>query len=377
MSTTASRTADSAAAAPLSLCTRRPKVPAERLVGAMVPPPRFDSVRFETYVPDPGQPSQSEAVRVLSGFAAGLGPGGTGGPGGPGGNAPDGGLKRWFRRGGRGARRAPGVGGSRGVYLDGGYGVGKTHLLASLWHAAPAPAERKAFGTFVELTHLVGALGFQQAVRTLSGHALLCIDEFELDDPGDTVLVSSLLGKLVDAGVALAATSNTLPGKLGEGRFAAADFLREIQGLSAHFRALRIDGEDYRHRGLPEAPPPADDARVTRAAYGTPGAALDDFPALLAHLATVHPSRYGALCDGLAAVCLTDVRPVPDQATALRLVVLADRLYDREVPVLASGVPFDALFGEEMLAGGYRKKYFRAISRLTALARDGAKLGAA
>ncbi|MEK8145414.1 AFG1/ZapE family ATPase [Streptomyces sp. M10(2022)] len=28
--------------------------------------------------------------------------------------------------------------GPRGVYLDGGYGVGKTHLLASLWHATPA-----------------------------------------------------------------------------------------------------------------------------------------------------------------------------------------------------------------------------------------------
>ncbi len=71
--------------------------------------------------------------------------------------------------------------------------------------------------------------------------------------------------------MALAATSNTLPGKLGEGRFAAADFLREIQGLSAHFRPLRIDGEDYRHRGLPEAPPPYSDEQVTRAAYATDG----------------------------------------------------------------------------------------------------------
>ena len=47
--------------------------------------------------------------------------------------------------------------GPRGVYLDGGYGVGKTHLLASLWHATPAAPEEKAFGTFVELTNLVGA----------------------------------------------------------------------------------------------------------------------------------------------------------------------------------------------------------------------------
>ncbi|MFJ9249701.1 cell division protein ZapE [Streptomyces sp. NPDC101776] len=344
-------------AAPLSLCAREPYVPADRLVAEMVPPPRFDSVRFATYIPDPNQPSQTEAVGVLESFATGLGGAHAAGP------------KRGFLGFGKGkAPKTPA--GPRGVYLDGGYGVGKTHLLASLWHATPAEPALKAFGTFVELTNLVGALGFQQTVRTLSGHRLLCIDEFELDDPGDTVLVSTLLGKLVDAGVALAATSNTLPGKLGEGRFASVDFLREIQGLSAHFRSLRIDGDDYRHRGLPEAPKPFTDEQVTKAAYATAGASLDDFPHLLAHLAKVHPSRYGALTDDLEAVCLTDVQPIPDQSTALRLVVLADRLYDREVPVLASGLPFDQLFSEEMLNGGYRKKYFRAISRLTALARD-------
>ncbi|MBQ0864096.1 cell division protein ZapE [Streptomyces sp. RK75] len=348
--------------APAALTALEPRVPADQLVAEMVPPPRFDGVRFDTYIPDPAQPSQTEAVQVLAAFAQGLGGaarnGGSGGP------------KRWFRRVPKQAAPA----GPRGVYLDGGYGVGKTHLLASLWHAAPAAPERKAFGTFVELTNLVGALGFQQTVQTLSDHQLLCIDEFELDDPGDTVLVSSLLARLVENGVALAATSNTLPGKLGEGRFAAADFLREIQGLSAHFRTLRIDGEDYRHRGLPEAPEPYTDEEVTRAAHRIPGASLDAFPALLDHLSRVHPSRYGALVKGVQAVCLTGLGPVPDQSTALRLVVLADRLYDREVPVLASGVPFDELFSEEMLKGGYRKKYFRAISRLTALARDGGGL---
>lgn len=347
------------AGSPIALTSRAPHVPADRLVAEMVPPPRFDAVRFDTYIPDAKQPSQAEAVRVLETFAAGLG----------GASATGAGRKRWFRR-----EAKPAADGPRGVYLDGGYGVGKTHLLASLWHATPAAPEQKAFGTFVELTNLVGALGFQQTVQTLGGHRLLCIDEFELDDPGDTVLVSTLLGKLVDAGVALAATSNTLPGKLGEGRFAAADFLREIQGLSARFRPLRIDGEDYRHRGLPQAPAPYSDDVVTRTAYATPGASLDDFPSLLDHLSKVHPSRYGAMCDSVQAVCLTGVEPVPDQSTALRLVVLADRLYDREVPVLASGRPFDELFGEDMLNGGYRKKYFRAISRLTALARDAKSL---
>ncbi len=334
-----------------SLRNRFPTVAPQRLVADLVPPPRFGAVRFETYRPDPAQPTQAAAVAALEAFSGRVG---TREPG-------SGGLRRMLRRAAPPEQRA-------GVYLDGGFGVGKTHLLASLWHLAPGP---KAFGTFVEYTNLVGALGFQAAVTALSGHRLVCIDEFELDDPGDTVLMSTLLNQLVATGVRLAATSNTLPGSLGEGRFAADDFLREIQGLSAHFDVLRVDGDDYRHRGLPQAPPPLSEEEVRAAAERVPGATLDDFAGLLRHLSTVHPSRYGALLDGVTAVALTGVRPVPDQSTALRLVVLADRLYDRDVPVLAAGTPLDRLFPPDMLAGGYRKKYYRAISRLVALAREG------
>jgi Predicted ATPase len=60
------------------------------------------------------------------------------------------------------------------VYLDGGFGVGKTHLLAALWFAAPGP---KAYGTFVEYTNLVGAMGFAATVEALSTRRLVCIDE--------------------------------------------------------------------------------------------------------------------------------------------------------------------------------------------------------
>jgi len=332
---------------PFRLVDRHPAVEPGRIVADLVPPPRFADVRFETYVPDPDQPTQGAAVAALQAFAGRLEVREQ--------------RRSWFRR----APDPPE--GRAGVYMDGGFGVGKTHLLAALWHVASRP---KAFGTFVELTHVVGALGFQYTVDALSGHRLLCIDEFELDDPGDTVLMSTLLSRLGEAGVRLAATSNTLPGRLGEGRFAADDFLREIQGLAAHFDVVRVDGEDYRHRGLPDAPVPYEDRAVTESAEAIPGATLDDFEELCAHLGTVHPSRYGPLLDGVAAVHLRGVRTVTDQATALRLVVLADRLYDRDVPVVASGAPVDQLFDDDMLRGGYRKKYFRAVSRMVALARE-------
>jgi len=326
------------------LVDRSPVVPPETLVEAMVPPPRFGDARFSTYRPDPQHPSQARAVMVLRSFAETLAP--------P--------RKRLLGK----AKPPPG---RPGVYLDGGYGVGKTHLLASLWHEAPEP---RAYGTFVELTHLVGALGFGQAVEALSSHRLLAVDEFELDDPGDTVLVSTLLSRLVQTGVRIAATSNTLPGALGEGRFAAQDFLREIQGLSGHFEPVRVEGEDYRHRGQPAAPPPVPDDEVLSRSAAVDGATCDGFEDLLAHLSALHPSRYGVLVEDVALVGITGVQPVDDQAAALRLVVLADRLYDRDVPVLTSGVPLDQLFPTELLRGGYRKKYLRAISRLTALARQ-------
>ncbi len=335
---------------PIQLVRRRPDVADARLLAELAPPPRFADVRFDTYRPDAGQPTQAEAVEVLRRFADDA--------------ADPAGQARWWRFGGR-HRAGPD---HTGVYLDGGFGVGKTHLLASLWHAS---AGERAFGTFVEFTNLVGALGFRRAVEGLSRFSLVCIDEFELDDPGDTVLMSRLLRELVDGGVRLAATSNTLPDALGEGRFAADDFRREIQALSAQFRVVRVDGEDYRHRGVPPAPPALAQEDVVAGAQARPGASLDDFGMLVAHLAQVHPSRYGALLDGVSAVCVTGLHPLPGQDVALRLVVLVDRLYDRDLPLLTSGTPVDELFTADMLAGGYRKKYRRAISRLVALAREG------
>lgn len=339
------------------LSERVPSVSAEQLLEGFRPSERFGEVSFDTYRPDPSQPSQAEAVQELKRFAASI-------------KAPSekkggGFLSRMF---GGGQKQTA----AQGIYLDGGFGVGKTHLLASLWHDSPGP---KSFGTFVEYTNLVGALTFRKTVEALSGYALVCIDEFELDDPGDTVLMSRLMRELSDAGVRLAATSNTLPGSLGEGRFAAQDFQREIQVLSDQFDVLRIDGEDYRHRGLPEAPAPLTDDQLEAAADERFGddqiVAADDFEDILEHLIRVHPSRYRAMVQGLDGIVWRGVRTVDEQALALRLVVMADRLYDRDLPIISSGVPFDQIFTPEMMAGGYQKKYSRAVSRLTALAREG------
>ena len=62
------------------------------------------------------------------------------------------------------------------------------------------------------------------------------------------------------------ATSNSLPDRLGEGRFAADDFTREIAAIVSHFEVVRIDGPDYRAKARVEADPfsPGEIDRVLR-----------------------------------------------------------------------------------------------------------------
>jgi cell division protein ZapE len=257
------------------LVDRQPTVSPERLVAQLTPPPTFADASFATYHPDPAEPTQSAAVEACLRFCE----------------------RAVERRRGRkklfGRREVlPGV----GPYLDGGFGVGKTHLLAAAYRQLPDdPAQPKAFATFMEITQLAGVFGFTECVDLLGDYTLLCIDEFELEDPGNTTLISRLLSQLVERGVSVAATSNTLPEQLGEGRFAAQDFLLEISTLARIFDVVRIEGPDYRHRDLPPAPRPPTGDEVAAYAARVTGATLDDFDELCAHLATMHPSRYLAL----------------------------------------------------------------------------------
>lgn len=326
----------------VALSDRSPKVAPDELISGLVPPPQFEDVSFAGYRTDDSEPSQAQARDKLEEFTASSN------------------SKGLF-----GKLFSKGKAGPKGVYLDGGYGVGKTHLLASAWHANEKPA---TFGTFVEYTNLVGALGFARARDDLSQMKLVCVDEFELDDPGDTVLMSRLMRELTDAGVKIIATSNTLPGALGEGRFAAQDFLREIQALADQFEVYRIDGQDYRHRSVSEPADPIPADQLDAEASGLDGVvARDDFQTLLDHLSTVHPSRYGRMVDGVDAAVWEDVQTIDNESVALRFVALVDRLYDRNVRIINSGQALNKVFTDESLAGGYRKKYMRCLSRLTAL----------
>ena len=316
-----------------SLVEISPSVSADTLLADLVPPPEFANARFSTYVPDKAFPSQSLAVEACKEFL------GT--------------KRKLFSK----KETVP------GIYLDGGFGVGKTHLLASVYHQHPG---KKLFGAFLDMTAITGYLGFAEMAKRLSSYELICIDEFELDDPGDTMIMSRLLKELSNSGVRFAATSNTPPNALGEGRFAAADFKREIQGLGERFKIVSVDGQDYRHRDIESHSQVLPVQQLSKLV--TKNVTVDDFAVFLKHLSTLHPTKYRYLLKDTDGIVFTDVVKLVSQVDALRLVSFIDRAYEQQVPIRSGGeVPLTDVFTEEMIAGGYKKKYLRCVSRASSL----------
>jgi cell division protein ZapE len=335
--------------------------PAE-LVRGFVPTPRFAHVSFDSYRPDPREPSQAAAVARVRAFVAEPADGTTAGRG----------LLARFRR-----RKA--AAGLRGLYLDGGFGVGKTHLLAAAYHAAPPP---KAYLSFAELSYTITSLGMATCLQTLRAHRLLCIDEFELDDVANTRLAATFLRGLRenDREVRVITTSNTLPTDLGLGRFAAEQFRGEIGEIAAVFETVHVEGEDYRHRPRWEGTPPGEvlspeALRAEYARYQPPAGAkaFVGFTALVRRLAELHPIRYVRLVAPLDGLFVEGIEPIPDQNTALRLVHLVDKLYDEEVRLAVSATcELADLFLPEYRDKGYAKKYLRCLSRLHELLAESA-----
>jgi cell division protein ZapE len=89
---------------------------------------------------------------------------------------------------------------------------------------------------------------------------------------------------------------------------------------------------------------------------------------LLTLLAQIHPTKFRRLISEVGSLAIYDIFQLEDQVAALRFVALVDRLYEQQIPLRTSGdIPATKTFSSTMIAGGYRKKYLRAVSRIGAL----------
>lgn len=142
-----------------------------------------------------------------------------------------------------------------GLYLWGGVGRGKTHLM-DLFHAelSGVASRRAHFHTFMRELHAALKQHRRQqdpllriADTLASQHQVICFDEFFVEDITDAMLLGTLFTRLFEHGVTLVATSNVAPDDLYTGGLQRERFLPAIGQLKRHCRVLHLaDGPDYR-----------------------------------------------------------------------------------------------------------------------------------
>jgi cell division protein ZapE len=334
----------------LSVLLRELPTPTQTLPD-FVPPPRFGKTHFEDYQPQ--HPSQGVALEKTRQFVRDI----------P--LAKSASLKNWALLKNQAFfwQKQPA---GKGLYLDGGFGVGKTHLLASAYEAFEG---LKRYLSFSELVYVMGLLGKTKALEQLGGYTLYCLDEFELDDPGNTLIVKTFLSHVFEQGGFVLTTSNTPPEAQGQGRFNARDFKREIQSIAERFEVLQIEGPDYRKR---DAVAKLLTQRELEYLFQTESSdkakVRTNWQDLFVVLAAYHPIRYAGLLKQIGTLYIEGAEVILGQNEALRFVHFIDKLYDLKVGLRMSG-EFDLaeLFDITYRNNAYAKKHYRCLSRIAEL----------
>lgn len=291
-----------------------------------------------------------------------------------------------------------------GLYLVGEVGRGKSMLMDLFFAEAEVPRKRRVhFHRFMQEAHKSifawkrenpgGADPIPPLADKIAGEAaLLCFDEFQINDIADAMILGRLFEALFARGVVVVATSNTPPDELFAGRPGRDAFLPFIALIKKHLDVMVLSGiQDYRRHRLQLLARwvvPADQrakAALDRAfavlsgdAHAEPahllvlgrrvevpmaaqGVARFDFATLCG--TPLGPGDYLALATHFHTLVLDNVPllSVDNYDEARRFIILIDALYDHRVKLVASaGAAPDAIYPE----GEGSKAFERTASRL-------------
>ncbi|PPQ27981.1 cell division protein ZapE [Rhodopila globiformis] len=266
-----------------------------------------------------------------------------------------------------------------GLYLVGEVGRGKSMLMDMFFATADVPRKQRIhFHRFMQDVHArvhawkkanpQGADPIQPLADRISAEsALLCFDEFQVNDIADAMILGRLFQCLFDRGVVVVTTSNIVPDDLFKGQPGRDAFLPFIALIKQRLDVLVMDGgRDYRRerlRGLRTWLVPADamsrrrldeafeqltgsaDAQpVTLTVMGrdlvvqqaADGVARFEFDFLCN--TALGAGDYLAIATAFHTVILDGIpRLSPDNYDAARrFIVLVDTLYDHRVKLVAS-----------------------------------------
>jgi cell division protein ZapE len=291
-----------------------------------------------------------------------------------------------------------------GLYLVGEVGRGKSMLMDLFFAAAQLQRKKRIhFHHFMQDAHARfhrwkranpdGDDPIPPLADAIAAEAaLLCFDEFQVNDIVDAMILGRLFSALFERGVVVVATSNTLPDDLFAGQPGRDAFLPFIALIKQRLDVLVLEaGRDFRRsrlRGIPTWHVPADaradraldgafaelagraqprderlvvSGRVLRVPLAAEGVARFDFSALCG--AALGPGDYLAIATHFHALVLDAIpRLGPENYDeARRFITLIDALYDHRVKLVASAAaPPDSLY----LRGEGAKAFERTASRL-------------
>jgi len=291
-----------------------------------------------------------------------------------------------------------------GLYLVGEVGRGKSMLMDLFFTAAAVARKRRIhFHQFMQDAHARIFAWKRQNPLTddpippladaiAAEAALLCFDEFQVNDIADAMILGRLFQALFDRQVVVVATSNIPPDDLFKGQPGRDAFLPFIALIKQRLDVLVLEsGRDFRRarlRGMPTWYVPADalaDAALDRAFAeligGKPshprrltvmgrtltvplaaeGVARFDFAVLCG--TALGPGDYLALATHFHTLVLDGIpRLSPgNYDEARRFITLIDALYDHRVKLVASA---DARPDELYERGEGARAFERTASRL-------------